>query len=76
MLLFALKKSYEADEAEHTAVIDTFLQKSIGVADHDNFMDTLKDRFNALTHTKCCLISIKDIEEKAVISAKKDTEKK
>jgi len=76
MLLFALKKSYEADEAEHTAVIDTFLQKSIGVADHDNFMDTLKDRFNALTHTKCCLKTIKDIEEKAVISAKKNTEKK
>jgi len=75
-MLFALKKSYEADEAEHTAVIDTFLLKSIGVADHDNFIDTLKDRFDALTHTKCCLKNIKDIEEKAVTSAKKDKEKK
>ena len=36
--------------AEHTAVIDTFLQKSLGVADHDDFI--LKSRFDKLVHAK------------------------
>jgi len=65
MFLLALKKKYEAEEAEHTAVVDTFLQKSIGVADHDNFMQILKERFDKLTHVKCCLKSLNDIIDKA-----------
>ena len=31
MFLLALRKQYEADVAEATAVIDTFLQKAVGV---------------------------------------------
>lgn len=65
MFLFALKKKYEAEEAEHTAVIDTFLQNPVGVADHDKFMDILKERFDKRTHARCCLKDIDDILEKA-----------
>tara|TARA_B100000902_G_C26765683_1_gene647868 strand:- start:99 stop:356 length:258 start_codon:yes stop_codon:yes gene_type:complete len=74
MFLYALKKQYEAEQAEHTAVIDTFLQKPIGVADHDNFMKILRERFDKLTHVECSLKRIKDIEEKA--NGQKETENK
>ena len=42
MWLVALRKLYDAEVAESTAVIDTFLKNSVGVADHDNFMKTVK----------------------------------
>tara|TARA_R100001463_G_scaffold23505_1_gene56314 strand:+ start:429 stop:680 length:252 start_codon:yes stop_codon:yes gene_type:complete len=65
MFLYALKKQYEAEQADHTAVIDTFLQKPIGVADHDKILKVIRDRFDKLTHVECCLKRIKEIEEKA-----------
>ena len=51
MWLSALKRLYEAEVAEHTAVIDTFLQK-VGVADHDDFIKVLKSRFDK-RHKTC-----------------------
>ena len=42
MWLLALRKLYEAEQLEHTAVIDTFLQNTVGVADHDNILKVLK----------------------------------
>ena len=44
----ALRKLYEAEVAEATAIIDTFLQNSVGVADHDSFIKTLKENFDKL----------------------------
>lgn len=73
--LHALKKRYEADEAEHTATIDTFLQNPVGVADHDKFMDILKDRFDKRTHAKCCLKQIDDIVEKSKVPLVDKTKK-
>ena len=35
MWLIALRKVYEAEVAESTAIIDTFLKNSVGVADHE-----------------------------------------
>ena len=64
--LIALQKRYEADEAEHTAVIKTFVNNSVGVADHDKFIDVLKDRFDKRNHARCCLKDIKDIMDKKV----------
>ena len=52
MLLHALKKSYEADVAEHSAVIDIYLQKPVGIGDHDKLLEVVKDRFNKLTCAK------------------------
>ena len=52
MWLAVLKKIYEAEQSEASAVIDTFLQKSVGVADHDNFVKTLKTNFDKLVHAK------------------------
>ena len=61
MWLTALKRLYEAEVAENTAVIDTFLQKSVGVADHDDFMKTLKSRFDKLVHAKHAIDEIDNI---------------
>ena len=58
MFLLALKRSYEADVAEATAVIDTFLQKPVGVADHDNFLKILKTNFDKLIHAKHAISEI------------------
>ena len=58
MFLLALRKQYEADVAEATAVIDTFLQKAVGVADHDNFMKTIKSQFDKLVHAKHAISEI------------------
>jgi len=75
MFLLALKKKYEAEEAEHTATIDTFLQNPVGVADHDKILEILKDRFDKLTHVQCCLKNINGIIEKAKQPEDKKKEK-
>ena len=64
--IIALQKQYEADIAEHTAVLITFVYNSVGVADHDKFMSILKDRVNKLSHAKDSLKTVKDIMEKKV----------
>ena len=38
MLLHALKKSFEADVAEHSAVIDIYLQKPVGIGEHGDVL--------------------------------------
>ena len=74
MFLLALRKQYEADVAEATAVIDTFLQKAVGVADHDNFMKTIKSQFDKLVHAKHAISEIDNIT-KASISKEKNGKK-
>ena len=61
MFLLALRKQYEADVAEATVVIDTFLQKAVGVADHDNFMKSLRTNFDKLVHAKHAISEIDEI---------------
>jgi len=61
MFLLALRKQYEADVAEATAVIDTFLQKAVGVADHDNFIKSLRTNFDKLVHAKHAISEIDEI---------------
>ena len=61
MFLLALRKQYEADVAEATAVIDTFLQKAVGAADHDNFMKSLRTNFDKLVHAKHAISEIDEI---------------
>ena len=61
MWLVALRKLYDAQVAESTAVIDTFLKNSVGVADHDNFMKTVKSQFDKLVHAKHAILEIDNI---------------
>ena len=61
MWLVALRKLYDAEVAESTAVIDTFLKNSVGVADHDNFMKTIKSQFDKLVHAKHAISEIDKI---------------
>ena len=63
MWLVALRKVYDAEVAESTAVIDTFLKNSVGVADHDNFMKTVKSQFDKLVHAKHAISEIDNIVE-------------
>ena len=71
MWLLALRKAYEAEVAETTAIIDTFLQKSVGVADHDNFMKTLKLNFDKMIHAKSAIAELDKLGEQS-IKDKKD----
>ena len=72
MWLLALRKLYDAEVAESTAVIDTFLQKSVGVADHDNFMKTLKINFDKLVHAKSAISEIDKLTEASLKKEKDD----
>ena len=54
MWLLALRKLYQAQQLEHTAVIETFLQNTEGVGDHDNNLKVLKKHFVA--PSICCKI--------------------
>ena len=65
MWFVALRKVYEAEVAETTAVIDTFLQNSVGVADHDNFMKTIKSQFDKRVHAKHAISEINEITKNA-----------
>ena len=47
-------------------MLKTFVNNSVGVADHDKFMSILKDRVNKLSHAKDSLKTVKDIMEKKV----------
>ena len=75
MWLTALKRLYEAKVAENTAVIDTFLQKSVGVADHDDFMKTLKSRFDELVNVKLAIDEIDNIVKQTNKPEEKKKEK-
>ena len=44
MFLYALKKKYEAEIAEHTSVVDTYLKNPVGIPDHDKILETIKSR--------------------------------
>jgi len=63
MWLVALRKLYDAQVAESTAVIDTFLKNAVGVADHDNFMKTVKSQFDKLVHAKHAISEIDKLTE-------------
>tara|TARA_R100000808_G_C2072893_1_gene99689 strand:+ start:420 stop:641 length:222 start_codon:yes stop_codon:yes gene_type:complete len=71
MWLLALRKLYEAEVAEATAIIDTFLQKSVGVADHDSFMKTLKQNFDKMIHAKSAIAELDKLGEQS-LKEKKD----
>ena len=53
-MLHALLKLYEARIAEHTAIIDIYLQKPVGIGDHDNILKVIDERFEKLTCAKHC----------------------
>ena len=72
MWLLALRKLYEAEVSETTAIIDTFLQKSVGVADHDSFMKTLKENFDKMIHAKSAIAELDKLAE----TASKEKDKK
>ena len=75
MFLYALKKKYEADIAEHTSVIDTYLKNPVGIGDHDNILDVVKKRYDKLTLSQLALKNINDLLDKAQEAEKKNNKK-
>ena len=47
-MLLALKKLYEARIAEHTSIIDIYLQKPVGIGDHDHLLKVIDERLEKL----------------------------
>ena len=76
MWLVALRKLYDAEVAESTAVIDTFLKNSVGVADHDDFIKVLKSRFDKLVHAKHAISELDIISKKVPIVEETNKTKK
>ncbi|MBC8435672.1 MAG: hypothetical protein H8D84_01680 [Proteobacteria bacterium] len=72
MFLYALKKKYEAEIAEHTSVVDTYLKNPVGVPDHDNILETIKKRYDKLTISNLALKNINELLDKAQEDSKKN----
>jgi len=73
-MLHALLKLYEARIAEHTSIIDIYLQKSVGIADHDNILKVIDERFEKLT---CAKHSLEELEKIInAVQTKTETETK
>jgi len=75
MFLYALKKKYEAEIAEHTSVVDTYLKNPVGIPDHDDILETIKNRYDKLTVSNLALKSINDLLDKANEEATKNKKK-
>jgi hypothetical protein len=71
-MLHALLKLYEARIAEHTSIIDIYLQKSVGIGDHDNILKVIDERFEKLT----CAIHCKEELEKIINAVQNKNETK
>ena len=65
MFLYALKKKYEAEIAEHTSVVDTYLKNPVGIPDHDKILETIKNRYDKLTVSTLALKNINELLDKA-----------
>ena len=72
MFLYALKKKYEAEIAEHSSVVDTYLKNPVGIPDHDNILETIKKRYDKLTVSNLALKNINDLLDKANEEATKN----
>ena len=75
MFLYALKKKYEAEIAEHTSVVDTYLKNPVGIPDHDNILETIKNRYDKLTVSNLALKNINYLLDKANEEATKNKKK-
>jgi len=75
MFLYALKKKYEAEIAEHTSVVDTYLKNPVGIPDHDNILETIKKRYDKLTISTLALKNINELLDKANEEVSKDKKK-
>ena len=75
MFLYALKKKYEAEIAEHSSVVDTYLKNPVGIPDHDNILETIKKRYDRLTISTLALKNINELLDKANEEVSKDKKK-
>ena len=75
MFLYALKKKYEAEIAEHTSVVDTYLKNPVGIPDHDKILETIKNRYDKLTVSTLALKNINELFDKANEEVSKNKKK-
>tara|TARA_E500000178_G_C16610911_1_gene569007 strand:- start:213 stop:458 length:246 start_codon:yes stop_codon:yes gene_type:complete len=51
-MLLVLKKKLEADIAEHSSIIDIYLQKPVAIGEHDKIFEVIQERFEKFTCAK------------------------
>lgn len=59
-MLLALKKLYEARIAEHSSILDIYLQKPVGIGEHDDLLKVVDERFQKLT---CAKHNLEELEK-------------
>lgn len=75
-MLLALKKLYEARIAEHSSIIDIYLQKPVGIGEHDDLLKVLDERFQKLTCAKHNLEELEKIINGVQTETKAETKTK
>jgi len=75
-MLLALKKLYEARIAEHSSIIDIYLQKPVGIGEHDDLLKVLDERFQKLTCAKDNLEKLEKIINGVQTKTETETETK
>jgi len=75
-MLIALKKLYEARIAEHSSIIDIYLQKPVGIGEHDKLLEILDERFQKLTCAKDNLEKLEKILNGVQTETKAETKTK
>jgi len=75
-MLLALKKLYEARIAEHSSIIDIYLQKPVGIGEHDDLLKVLDERFQKLTCAKDNLEKLEKIINGVQTETKAETKTK
>ena len=68
-MLLALKKLYEARIAEHSSILDIYLQKPVGIGEHDDLLKVVDERFQKLT---CAKHNLEELEK--ILKGKLQTE--
>ena len=72
MFLYALNTKYEAEIDEHTSVVDSYLKNPVVIPDHDNILETVKNRYDKLTISNLALKNINELLDKAQEDSKKN----
>jgi hypothetical protein len=68
-MLLALKKLFEARIAEHSSILDIYLQKPVGIGEHDDLLKVIDERFQKLT---CAKHNLEELEK--ILNGKVQTE--
>jgi hypothetical protein len=62
--LEAARKYYEAQAAEAEAIIDVYLNNSVGIGEHHQIMEELRKQIEILSNARDCIDTIITLDNK------------